>query len=82
MDADHDRRGERFCDVRVSAFIAKVRKATIGLSGHGFPETENEKTQTTKTDKFAENIHHMLFPFFLFCQGVRFLAIHTHFHYG
>jgi hypothetical protein len=54
----------------MSVFIAKVRKAAIGLSGHGFPETENEKTQTKKTDKSVENIHHMLSLSFYFVRGL------------
>jgi hypothetical protein len=70
VDAEHDRRGrrgERASDVQVCVLTAKARKTAIGLSGHGFPETENENTETKKTDRSLENIHHMIF--FAFCQG-------------
>jgi len=91
VDAEHDLIGERASKGHLCVQSANVRKTAIGLSGHGFPETENEITETTEETDPLRNIHHMIFFAFLSWRcmlGLRgegagsCFAFHTHFHYG
>jgi len=72
VDAEHDLIGERASKGHLCVQSANVRKTAIGLSGHGFPETENEITETTEETDPLRNIHHDFLCVFVMALYVGF----------